>query len=113
MGTGITNTALSDQLLSYLNYGTGSSAFFDNALSAAITLFFTLGAIVFLGILMVGGIQWITSGGDKVRVESARGRVTSAIIGLAILLSVFAVVIAIEFFFGVNLTSFNVEDFKI
>jgi hypothetical protein len=110
---GITNKALSAKLLSYLDYGTGSAAFFDNAVSAAITLLFSLGAIVFLGILMVGGIQWITSGGDKVRVEAARGRVSSAIIGLVILLSVFAVVIAIEYFFGVNLTSFNVEDFKI
>ena len=113
MGTGITNTALSDQLSALLDASTGSSTFWDNALSAGITLVFTVGAIVFLGIMMLGGIQWITSGGDKASVEAARGRVTSAIIGLAILLSVFALVIAIEYFFGVNLTTFNLEDFKI
>jgi hypothetical protein len=113
MDQGITNRALSDQLLALLDSGTGSSTFWDNLLSAAITLMFTVGAIVFLVILMVGGIQWITSGGDKASVESARGRVSSAVIGLAILLSVFAVVLAVEYFFGVNLTSFNLEDLKI
>ncbi len=62
---------------------------------------------------MLGGIQWITSGGDKASVEAARGRVTSGIVGIAILLSVFAVVLAVEYFFGVNLTTFNLEDLKI
>jgi hypothetical protein len=113
MGTGIINTALSDQLSALLDASSGSSDFWNNTLSAGITLMFTVGAIVFLGIIMLGGIQWITSGGDKASVEAARGRITSAIVGLVILLSVFALVIAVEYFFGVNLTSFDLEDIKI
>lgn len=113
MDPGITNSALSDQLLALLDNSSGSSTFWNNLLSAAITLMFTVGAVVFLGIIMLGGIQWITSGGDKTSVEAARGRVTSAVIGLVILLSVFAIVIAVEYFFSVNLTSFNLEDIKI
>jgi len=113
MDKGITNSALSDKLLALLDASTGSSGFWDNLLSATVTLGFSIGAIVFLIILMLGGIQWITSGGDKASVEAARGRVTSAIVGITILLSVFAVVLAVEYFFGVNLTTFDLENFKI
>ena len=110
---GITNVALSDQLLNYLDMDTGSSEFFENLIAGGIVLGFTLGSLIFLGIMMLGGIQWITSGGDKASIESARGRVTSGIIGLVILFSVFAVVLAVEYFFKVNLTTFNLEDIRV
>ena len=113
MNEGIINSALSDELLALLDASSGSATFWDNLLSATVTLGFSIGAIVFLIILMLGGVQWITSGGDKASVEAARGRVTSAIVGITILLSVFAVVLAVEYFFGVNLTTFDLENFKI
>jgi hypothetical protein len=34
--------------------------------------------------LLLGGVQWITSGGDKAQVETAQHRITNAIIGLLI-----------------------------
>ena len=36
--------------------------------------------------LILGGFQWITSGGDKAGTEAAREKITAAFIGLAIVL---------------------------
>ena len=48
-----------------------------------------------------GGIQWILSGGDKGSVQSAQGKITHAIIGLVVLLSTYAVVIILGWFFNI------------
>lgn len=51
----------------------------------------TIGGLAFLMYLLLGGFHWITAGGDKGKVEAARGMITQGIIGLAVLASVFAV----------------------
>jgi hypothetical protein len=42
--------------------------------------------------LLWGGIKWITSGGDKEKVDSARGTITYAIIGLVIVILGYVIV---------------------
>lgn len=76
-----------------------SLAYFQMMLPNLIGLLFIIGAIVFLFIMLMGGIQWISSGGDKAALESARGKITNAIIGLVILLGTFAIIKLIETFF--------------
>ena len=50
-------------------------------------------AIVVSVVFMIwGGIIWITSGGDKGKVEQARSAITGAIIGLLIALLAYAIV---------------------
>jgi hypothetical protein len=80
------------------------SAFLQKGLSSAITLGLIAGAVVFVFIFLIGAIKWITAGGDKTSMESAQKTITNALIGLAILLSIFAIIGAIEFFFGLSLT---------
>ncbi|MDH5533404.1 MAG: hypothetical protein OEX81_03190 [Candidatus Pacebacteria bacterium] len=41
--------------------------------------------------LVLGGIQWLTSGGDKGKVEEARNKITAAVVGLIIVASSYAV----------------------
>ena len=48
-----------------------------------------------IGLLLWGAIGWITSQGDKQKVEKARGTIVAAIIGLIIVLLSFAIVAAI------------------
>lgn len=60
-------------------------------------------AIVFVFMLIWGGIRYITSGGDKAQTESARGTLTAAIIGLVIVFSAWAILNLAEIFFGVDL----------
>lgn len=44
----------------------------------------TIGSIMFLIYVVLGALNWITSGGDKGKVEAARSQITSAIVGLII-----------------------------
>lgn len=59
------------------------------------------GILVFV-YLVWGGIQWITSGGDKAKTEEARARITAALVGLAIVAAAWAVMQLIAFFFGIE-----------
>jgi len=50
-----------------------------------------VGALALI-LLALGGIQYMSSGGDKFAVEQARGRITSAIVGLVIVFGAWLVI---------------------
>ena len=50
--------------------------------------------------LILGGIQWITSGGDKAGMETARNKITHAIVGLVIVGAAWAIMILVQNFLG-------------
>ncbi|MBQ6449751.1 hypothetical protein IJJ08_02510, partial [bacterium] len=56
-----------------------------------ITLIIVVAALLTLFYLVMGAIAWITSGGDKGKVEEARNKITAAVIGLLILAAVWAI----------------------
>ena len=56
-----------------------------------ITIVFVVAAVITFAYLIYGAISWITSGGDKSKVEAARNRITSAVIGLLILAATWAI----------------------
>lgn len=60
------------------------------------------GIIAFIYLLW-GGWAWIMSGGDKDALERARKRVTTSLVGLAIVFSSYALLYLIQGFFGINL----------
>lgn len=60
-----------------------------------------VGLLVFV-YLIWGGIEWITAGGDKSKTESARQKLTNAIIGLAIVAAAFAISQVLGTFFGIK-----------
>jgi hypothetical protein len=74
-------------------------------ISAAIRLTVVVAAIVFFFILVVGGIRWIASGGDKAQTEAARNQITAALVGLVIVFAAWAIVALINTFFHVNIFS--------
>lgn len=57
--------------------------------------------------LVWGGIEWISSGGDKAGMESARNRITAAFVGLGIVVAAWAIARLMETFFGISI--FNVD----
>lgn len=63
-----------------------------DAMSGIVSVIFVLAAGIAVVLLVIGGIQYMTSGGDKVAVEAARGRITSAVVGLAITLGAYLIV---------------------
>lgn len=78
---------------------------FPKFLGQIIVFFFIVAIIFALGYLIWGGIKWITSGGDKTSVETARNHIVAAIIGLIIVfLSYFILNLIVFFFTGKPLT---------
>jgi cytochrome bd-type quinol oxidase subunit 2 len=55
--------------------------------------------LVFL-YLILGGIEWITSGGDSSKTEKARNKITAAVVGLVILAASYAVLLIVINFLG-------------
>lgn len=87
---------------------TGGVEFFQNVLPKAISLLFVGGVVIFFFVLLIGAIQWISSGGDKQALEGARGKISNALIGLVILFSTFAVIKLIEAFFHISILSIDI-----
>ena len=69
------------------------------------------GIIIFIFQFLLGGIKWITSGGDEAKVKEAREQVTQALIGLVIVFVAFAIAKLIEAVFGVNIQNLTVPSF--
>ena len=82
--------------------------FFQDLVPRMVGLAFLVGVLIFFFIMITGAIQWITSGGDKAAVEGARGKITNAIVGVVILLSLFALLKIIEDFFGINILALDI-----
>jgi hypothetical protein len=55
--------------------------------------------------LLIGGIRWITAGGDEKGVASARNMITAALIGLVVVLVSYAIILLVERFFGIKIIS--------
>lgn len=104
----ITNPALGPALQGKTGLG-----FFQTLLPNLIGLAFVAGAIIFLFVMIVGAIGWIASGGDKAAIESARGKIMNAVIGLVILLSVFAFIKVIQDFFGISILALDIGPLQI
>lgn len=105
--------AITNPVLGPALQGKSGIGFFQSFIPALIGLGFVIGALVFFFVLIIGAIQWIASGGDKAAVESARGKITSAIIGIIILFATFALLKVIEGFFGVNILTLDIGPLKI
>lgn len=55
-----------------------------NILGTIITLFFTVAAFVMLLYMLIGGLEWITSGGDKEKIVKAQQKIQNALVGMVI-----------------------------
>lgn len=62
-----------------------------------------VGGLAFLLYFLWGGLNWIMAGGDKSKLEEAKGKITQGIIGLAILAASFVIVKFLEGAFGLDL----------
>lgn len=50
-----------------------------------------LAGIMFLIYLIFAGLSWVTSGGDKGKVEAARNQMTQAALGLVVVIAAYAI----------------------
>ncbi len=83
--------------------GLGRIADIGYLISAAIGTVFIVSGILVFTMLVWGGIQWISSGGDKDATQKAKDRITHALVGLSIVAGAWAVTKLVEFFFGISI----------
>jgi len=82
-------------------------------ISGAISMVLIVVALVFFFILVFGGLRWVTSGGDEKKVGVARGQITNALIGLAIVFAAWAIMKLIGTVFGIDiLGSLSIPSFQ-
>jgi len=110
----ITNPVLPQSL----GGGTGShsisegSTIIGTLITNIVGLLFIFGfALTFFELLM-GGIQWLSNGGDKAQLESARNKITNAMIGLVILGASYAVFTLVGQFFGLDIKALKIPSFS-
>jgi hypothetical protein len=67
-----------------------------------VVLFFTVGGIGFIVMILWGSVNWILAGGDKEKIAGARKKITTAIIGLALLSLTFVIALIVGQIFGIG-----------
>lgn len=83
-----------------IEVGTGFADDFGTLLNALLTFVMVIAALLVFLYLIWGGIQWITSGGDKTKTEEARNKITAAVIGLIVLAASYAILLIALRFLG-------------
>lgn len=80
--------------------------------SGLIKVTLIVAAVVFFFILVIGGIRWIISGGDKQATEGARSQITAALVGLTIVFAAWAIIKLIQVLFGIDILELTLPTFQ-
>ena len=86
-----------------LNAGLGEKNLLPQFLTNFWSLAITIGSIALLFMLILGGIKYIMSQGDKQRVEESKDQILHAILGFVILMAIYAIIKVLETFFGMSI----------
>lgn len=80
-----------------------------HTLSGIITAVFVLALVLTLAYLIYGGIRWVLSQGDKVKVDAARSHIIQALVGMILIfLSYFLLNAISQMFFQQNLANITI-----
>ncbi len=90
------------------NFQPATGLTIEGMVSGFIGLILVVAGLAFFFILVIGGIKWILSGGDKAHTEGARNQITAALVGLVIVFSAWAIITLIKSFFGVDLMKLTI-----
>jgi len=85
---------------SKINPGTGWATDIGGIINFALNFIMVIALFLVFFYLILGGIQWITSGGDKGKTEEARNKITAAVIGIIILAAAYAIVQFVAYILG-------------
>lgn len=95
----ISNTKITDRLKN-----TGTSAGFSSAdettlatiIGRVVNTALSFLGIIFIILIILGGYQWMTAGGNEDQVTQAKGRIKNAIIGLIVVISAWSIWLLID-----------------
>lgn len=91
----------------------GMASNFGGFLSSLLTIIMAIAALAVFIYLIWGGIEWITSGGDKGKTETARNKITAAVIGLIVLAGAYAILTIVLRFLGFDSITKVFENVKV
>ncbi|OGJ16777.1 MAG: hypothetical protein A2632_01910 [Candidatus Pacebacteria bacterium RIFCSPHIGHO2_01_FULL_46_16] len=106
LAAGVTNPAIGNLGNSAQKASSGATfAFYLVYIWRAIIM---IGGLAVIVMFLQGGIEWVTSGGDKGKLEAARNRMTQSALGLFVLVSSFTIIAYIsKLFFGAEFQLLN------
>lgn len=82
--------------------GDDAPALLAKLISNLIGLFLTIATIWAFVQLLLAGFNWISSGGDKGKIEMAQHKITNAILGLFIIFAAWGIFLLIMQFLGMS-----------
>lgn len=80
----------------------------EGLFSNVVSVILGFGGIVLFVLLIVGGFNYLTSGGDPKKIEGAKATLTYAIIGIVVLVLAFLILRLIETLTGAKVTEFQI-----
>lgn len=75
--------------------GTGNQVR-DALIGRFLTITLAIAALLVFGYLIWGGIEWISAGGDKAKIEKARDKITGSVTGMIVLASAVAFMVVLQ-----------------
>ena len=94
-----TTTNIEAQANTLIPINTDIGSYISHIISAVILV----GGLATFVYMVMGGVQWISSGGSKDKIQEAKDKITNAIIGLAVVAAAWAVYKIIDYFFGIGI----------
>lgn len=89
------------------NYNQGGNAL-GKLISSLVGALFIAGFLLAFVMILMGGVKWITAGGDKTKLETARDEITNSIIGIIVVGAAYALTSLVANFFGLDLARFPI-----
>lgn len=96
--------------LEYTENGVATIRSFETLFTNLVTAIVSIAGIALFIMLLVGGFKFLFSAGDQKQLEEARGTITSAIIGLVVIVAAYLILRTVATFTGVTgITNFNLN----
>jgi hypothetical protein len=80
-----------------------SATTLEKILTTVVSLLTVIAGLAFLIYFMLGALNWITAGGDKGKVDSAKSYMTNGVIGMIAVVSSYAVISIVGTVLGFNI----------
>jgi len=94
--------------LDYVQEGVPTIQGLEGIVSNILNIIVPIVGIVLLVILIIGGFQYVTSEGEAEKTAKAKKTLTSALLGLLVVLGAWLIIKLIEEFTGLNLHEFAI-----
>lgn len=87
--------------------GTSAGVRFAALVGSLLQAIMAIALLILLFFLIWGAFDWLTSAGEKGKLEAARNKMVNAVIGILLLASSIAIFLFVQYFLGLTVLNFN------